>query len=545
MANIVEYFPTEILLRIFEHLTVSEKLEARRVSHRWNEIITSYIISPDLQLTVDEKTLKYRSETFENSIGLFQESAIIVNNLKLSGLNFGIPTSSCFLEIGQYLLDLVLSEVNIDEIVLYYCLSNMKSLNNLSLLNCNIQDSSNRMCNDVLLPKLVEIEVDFMKTQRDGQFIWGAHIMSNLLRSNNANLTLKICVKFYTDLEEKNFIIHFGDRLKNLHIEILHPIILEQLHLNDAIKLNELTIVGSTSLDYPGHIREIILQQRNLKKLFIDPKMRRFTIASIHEIQRNLENLEYFAFSSGDRYDDDHIREAINFNENLYHLDLKYRKTALNFVHADQLKELICHPYEINQRAIYMIVRKFSFLKKLSFHINGENNTLAFSSCFTHLQHLEELEIVNESEEHQLNIVLFNNPKNRINVTKKLKKLNIINVNVHLDELRLIYRICPNIEELGFVKYRLSLKDTFDVLSLFAIGLKKLKKICYTHEYHQQKAVPYSARWFVDNCSDLQRVEFIPRVTLDEGSFDGVFEAFYYSLSSISTIRHFYNHACF
>ena len=535
--------PTEILLMIFESLTASEKLKARTVSTKWNYIIgMKRISSSDLLFTVDERSLGYYGESVEDVLINLSECDLVVNNLKLGDINIENLTSLCFMEIRQNLLDLTMHEVCIDEHEFYYCLNELHNLQNLSLLNCKINKMPHqRMIFDGLLPNLKEIAVDFQKIQRKEQNMWGIDILENLLRTNNAELTLKIRVMFRNDYEEANFIIRFKQQLKNLYIEIYQPSVLSVLFMNHGIDLNELTIDGSLSLHYRWYIRRIILTQRNLRKLVIHPEMQYFTITSMEEIKQNMRHLKYFGFSTGDHLVDNDMREEIHFDENLYHLDLKYHETGLGFVNATQLKELIVQPYVFQQKEISMIVSKFNFLKKISFHINGEYNTLTFSSCFTNLQHLEELEIINISEEHRLNIVLFYNPSKKINITAKLKKLNIVNVIVHLDELRLIYRICPNIEELGFVKYRLSLKDTFDVLSLFAIGLKKLKKICYTHEYHQQKAVPYSARWFVDNCPDLQRVEFIPRVTLDEESLDGVFKAFYYSLSSIVRMKHFYD----
>ena len=252
--------------------------------------------------------------------------------------------------------------------------------------------------------------------------------------------------------------------------------------------------------------------------------------------------MEYFAFSVGDRYVDNDIREAIHFRENLRHLDLKYHRTALRFIDAEQLKELIIHPYVIQQREINTIVSKFNYLKKLSLYFNsGENATLTVSSCFINLRLREEFEIVNESKEQQLNIVLFNNTRNRIDVSRKLKKFHINNLNViYPDELKLIYRIFPNIEEFGLVKCRLSYRDTIDVLQIVAIGLKKLKNISYTHEYCGQKRIPYSASWIIQHCADIQSIEFNPKVTLD-GDFDGVYESFYNSLSSVATMRHFYD----
>ena len=535
--------PTEILLMIFDNLTASEKVKARSVSSRWNNVIgMSRIDSSDLQFTVDKRSLGYYGESVEEVLMKFSESELVVRNLKLGNINIEYLTSLCFMEICQSLLVLTVHEVRIDESELYYCLNELRNLQNLSVLNCKIDEVPNqKVIFDGLLPNLKEIQVDFQKTQREDQYMWDRHILENFIRTNNAELTLKIRVMFHDDHEEANYIIRSRHQLKNLQIEILQPSVLSRIFQNYGINLNELTIDGSLSLHYRWYIRDIILTQRNLRKLFIHPKMQDFSIVSIEEIQQNLVHLKYFAFSTGDQYADDDIRRNIHFDDNLKHLDLKYHDTGLSFVFADHLKELVVHPYVIRQREIDMIVEKFRYLTKLSFHINGENNTLTFVTCFKRLKHLENLEIINVSEEHQLNIVLFDNPSNMINILRKLKKLNIINVNViDPDELKLIYRICPNIEELGLVRCRLSVVDLLDVLQLVALGLKKLKKICYTHEYNQWKAVPHSARWFVDNCPALQRIEFVPEVTLD-GSYDVVFEAFYYSLSSIIRIKQFFD----
>ena len=171
-----------------------------------------------------------------------------------------------------------------------------------------------------------------------------------------------------------------------------------------------------------------------------------------------------------------------------------------------------------------------------------------FTSCFTNLKHLEELEVIDQSQvSGQLNIkpniVLFRGPNNGINQLSTntiLKKFQINNVNVSPKEFKLIFKVCPFIEELGLIKCGFSYKDTLDVIELVSCALTKLKIICYTHEYYPEKKVPKSTKSIFEKCSALQRVEFNPKITLGE-SFDNVFEKFYNSLSSIATIRHFYD----
>ena len=553
MSEIIEEFPTELLLKIFNYLTVTEKLKARTMSRRWNSIITDDI-SPHLQITINERALKYRKQSLEKVIESYCEGYLSVDSLKLSGMDIGINTAYCFTSIGPKIQDLTLSDIRIDGNELYSCLSKLSNLQKLSLLNCNIKVSNSEVFIMDLLPKLSEIEVDILKIPRENLVLHCLSILENFLQFNDAKLNLKMRVMFHNDYEEINFIKQFGQRLKNLELEILQPSVLSKLFENNRMDLDELIIVGSLSIPYPWYIREIVLSQQNLRKLCIYPKMQMFTTTEIGEIQQNLRKLEYFAFSTGDQFVDNDIRQPIYFKDNLYHLDIKYHGTALRYVNADQLKELAIHPYRINQDIIGMIERKFIFLKKLSLDINGEsgNTILDVTNCFN-LQYLEELEIIDQLQvierepwkkpPKKSKIVLFKPKNNQLPENFILKKIKIKNVNVNQKEFKRIFKMCPFIEELELVECGFSYDDTKELIEIVCSSLKKLKKICYTCEYYQNKktSVPRSAKKLLQDCPGLQSIEFSPKLSPLDGSFDIAYQEFYNSLSSFSTIKHFYD----
>ena len=528
---------------IFKGLTVKENLRAREVCKNWNYVI-SHCICRNVLFVVDNRSLTYRKEVPENVIQNMEKSALNVKYFKLSRFQLNITVAICLKNIGHHIQELVMDEVSMEEDALYYCSNELKNLQKLSLHNCDIKASKNELYSGVLLPKLVEIDIDYTKYQMQYQSPWAIRILENLLRFNEAILSLKIRVLFYQDHEDAKFIVKFGNRLKKLHMELIHPIILQHLCNNSNIKLTDLTIVGCTHFDYPVHIKELVEKQTNLRTLVIWPKIERFSELSIKEVLQNLKHLEHFGVTLGDVHAFEDIRKEITFDETLNHLDLKYFKYSLQYINAPHLRELTIRPFRVDQGSFDLIKENFRYLTKLSLHTNGKFVTLDFTDCFTKLENLEDFEFINLFFLHpaaRVNITLFELKRLNQPINHKLKRIKIKNAYIDSNELEWLLKICPLVEDLSLIECGFLPQEVLIVIDFVCYALKRLKRICYTQENYTECKPPKSTKMLLDKCPELDYIEYVPELISFYGSSDILNRKFYESLGSILSIKHFYN----